>query len=71
MKQFSFKFLIAILALSLVGLPFLIDQADARGGGGGGGFHGGGGGGFQILLIFKNNQDSPRFALTYESWNSR
>jgi hypothetical protein len=54
-----------------VGLPFLIDQADARGGGGGGGFHGGGGGGFQILLIFKNNQDSPRFALTYESWNSR
>ncbi len=45
MNQFSFKFLIAFLALSLVGLPFLIHQADARGGGGAG-FHGGGGGGF-------------------------
>ena len=37
MKQSSFKFLItAILAAALVGSPFLLDQADARGFGGGG-----------------------------------
>ena len=46
MKQSGFKFLItAILAAALVGFPFLLDKADARGFGGGG-FHGGGGGGF-------------------------
>ena len=39
MKQSSFKFLItAILAAGLVGFPFLLDQAEARGFGGGGGF---------------------------------
>ena len=47
MKKVSLKFLMAaILAAGLVGFPFLLEQADARGFGGGGGFggfHGGGG----------------------------
>ena len=46
MKQSGFKFLLTVvLAAALVGFPFLLEQAGARGFGGGGRSGGGGFGG--------------------------